>query len=165
MSWTPNPNEPVAFFEEPIVNNTLAIIERDFQGALNYYYPSDNFPDFRERALGQVLRNEFPCLAITPRTNPIVEADDRSHVVEAANLSIYIGVVADLPDPVTRMIMKYVRVMDAVLRTARQDFFTGMSNPFGVTLGITHDYGPIGTDESTYFRAAIVALTVNLRER
>ncbi len=166
MSWTPDPHEPSAVFEGPIIDNTLAIITRDFKGGLDYYYASDALPDFAERALGQVLGNEFPCLAVTPRENPTTEADDRSHLAEAARINIYIGVSGDGPDSVTRTIMKYVRVMDAILRSARRDFFTGMSNPFGVVLEINHAYGPVGGPrETVYFRGAMVELTVNLRER
>lgn len=166
MAWAPNPNEPSAVFEGPVVDNTLAVIERDFKGALDYYYAAENLPDFGERALGQILRNEFPCLAVTPRNNPTEEADDRSHIVEAARVDIYIGVTADTPNTVTRLIMKYVRVMDAVLRSARRDFFTGMSNPFEVVLSVDHTYGPVGgPQDSIYFRGAVVELTVSLRER
>lgn len=166
MAWTPNPNEPSAVFEGPVIDNTLAVIERDFLGALTYYYPLENLPDFAERALGQTLRNEFPCLAISPRNNPTEEADDRSHIVEAARVDIYIGVTGDAPNTVTRLIMKYVRVMDSVLRSARRDFFNGMHNPFEVVLSVDHTYGPVGgPTDSIYFRAAVVELTVSLRER
>lgn len=163
MAWTPQYS---AVFEEPIINNTLAIITRDFKAALDYFYPADRLEDFSERALGQVLRNEFPCLAISPRDNPVDEADDDSHLVEAARIDVYVGVTDDGADSVTRKIMKYVRAMDAVLRTAREDFFTGMSNPFGVVISARHAYGPVGGPaESIYFRAAVVELTVSLRER
>lgn len=166
MAWTPDPREPAANFELPIIDNTLAIITRDFKGALDYYYPGEKLPDFQERALGQVLRQEFPCLAITPRNNPTDESDDRSHIVEAARIDIYIGVTGDFPNTVTRLIMKYVQVMDAILRSARMDFFTGMSNPFEVVIDCSHVYGPVGgPTDSIYFRAAVVELTVGLRER
>lgn len=165
MAWTPDPNEPSAVFEGPIVENTLTIITRDFKGGLDHYYAADNLPDFAERELGQIIGNQFPCLAITPRSNPIIEADDRSYLAEAARINIYIGVEGDGPGAVTRKIMKYVRVMDSILRSARRDFFTGMTNPFGVVLDTTHEYGAVGGPvESVYFRGAIVGLTVNLRE-
>lgn len=167
MTWEPNPKEPAANFEGPIIDNTLAIITRDFKGALDYYFAADDYPDFKERRLGQIEKLNFPCLAIGPRNNTTEEADDRSYMIEAARIDIYIGVTADKPDTVTRLIMKYVKVMNAVLRSARLDFFTGMSNPFGVVLDITHNYGPLGGPDanSIYFRGAYVELTVGLRER
>lgn len=166
MSWTPNANEPSAVFEGPIIDNCLTVITRDFKGGLDYYYAAANLPDFQERALGQILGNSFPCLAITPRSNQIQEVDDRSHLVEAARINIYIGVAGDGPNTVTTNIMKYVRAMNGILRSARRDFFTGMSNPFEVVLDINHAYGPVGgPEENIYFRGAMVELTVNLRER
>lgn len=166
MAWTPNPNEPSAIFEGQVVENCETIIVRDFKGGLDYYFPGENLPDFAERALGQILGNEFPCLAITPRDNPTIESADRSNIAEAARINIYIGVEGDSPSTVTRKIMKYVKTMNGILRSARRDFFTGMSNPFEVVLDITHSYAPVGgPSESVYFRAAMVELTVNLRER
>lgn len=165
MSWTPNPNEPSAVFELPIMDNALAVIVRDFKEGLDYFYSSDALPDFAERELGQIIGIQFPCLAITPRDNPITEADDRSYLVEAARMNIYMGVTGENPTSVTRTIMKYVRVMDAILRSARRDFFTGMTNPFGVVLETIHEYGPVGGPEnSVYFRGAILGLTVKLKE-
>lgn len=165
MSWTPDPNEPSAVFELPIMDNALAIITRDFKGGLDHFYLSDVLPDFAERELGQIIGNQFPCLAITPRENVITEADDRSYLAEAARLNIYMGVTGENPTDVSRKIMKYVRVMDAILRSARRDFFTGMTNPFGIVLKTIHEYGPVGgPQDSVYFRGAVLGLTVNLRE-
>lgn len=166
MVWSPNPNEPSANFEGPIIENCETVIVRDFKGGLDYYFPGQDLPDFAERALGQILGNEFPCLAITPRENDITEAADRSHLAEAARINIYMGVTGESPRDVTLKIMKYVKTMDGVLRSARRDFFTGMSNPFEVVLDIKHAYAPVGgPEESVYFRAALVELTVSLRER
>jgi hypothetical protein len=165
MPWTPDPNEPSANFEGPIIENSETIITRDFKGGLDYYFPGQDLPDFAERALGQILGNEFPCLAITPRENPITEADDRSCLAEAARINIYMGVTGESPRDVTLKIMKYVKAMNGILRSARRDFFTGMNNPFGVVLGIKHAYAPVGgPEESVYFRGAVVELTVNLKE-
>ena len=162
MSWAPTYS---ARFEGQIIENVLTIINRDFKAALDYFHPSGNLPDFAETALGQIKGLEFPSLAIGPLENPVEEADDSSHLIEAARIDIYIGVTDDGPDTVTRKIMKYVRAMDAVLRTAKHDFFTGMSNPFEVVLTVNHTYWPIGRKESVYFRSSIVELTVALRER
>jgi hypothetical protein len=165
MTWTPNPNEPSAVFEEPVINNALAIITRDFAGGLKYFYPDQRLPDFKERSLGKAHKNEFPCVAITPRGNEIDEAEDGSHLVEVATFDIYLGVTGKDATTVTQLIMRYVRVMDAILRSARLDFFTGMSNPFEVVLQLNHSYGPVGDDETIYFRGAIVSVTLRLRER
>lgn len=165
MVYTPNANEPVAMFEEQIIDNCLAIIERDFGEALEYYYPSEDYPDFDERSLGMPLKNTFPCVSLSPVSNPTDEADDRSYIAEAARIRIFVGVTADGPNAVKRKVMRYVRVMNLVLRNARRDFFTGMSNPFGVVLKIEHVYDVERSDETVFFNAAIVDVTVSLCER
>lgn len=163
MTWAPRFS---AIFEEQIITNTKAVIVRDMKAALDYFYPAATLPDFTERALGQVIGDTYPFLALGPRENRVDEVDDRSHLIEAARISLYIGVTDDSPENVTIKIMRYVRALDAVLRTARQDFFTGMSNPFGIILEVTHSYpGFIGAKDSVYFRSATLELSIQLRER
>lgn len=164
MTWAPKPGTQ-GVFERGIVLNTLAIIERDFKEALDYYFAAEDYPDFAERVIGQINKLEFPCLAIGPRDNPVEDAADMSHVVEAPRVDIYIGVKGESAAEVTLKLMSYVQVMDSVLRTAKDDFFTGMSSPFGVWLEIDHAYGPIGEADVSYFRGAVLQLTVNMRER
>lgn len=162
MAWTPNANEPSANFEGPITENVMRVITRDFKGGLDYHFEDEDLPDFRERTVGLIQKLEFPCLAIGPRSTDVDEADH--HLVEAARMDIYMGVVSDTPTNVSYLIMKYVKVMNAVLRSARRDFFEGMSNPFEVVLGIRHQYTPVGEHEGVHFRGAYLELTVNLRE-
>jgi len=172
MTWTPHitaftsNNGSYPFFEEQIIANTKALIVRDMKAALDYFYPALDLPDFKEHALGQVIGNEFPFLAIGPRENLVEETDDSACLIEAARLSLYVGVTGTSPEDVTIKIMRYGRTLDAVIRTARQDFFNGMSNPFGLSLGISHIYpGFIGSRENEYFRSATLEVTVNIRER
>jgi hypothetical protein len=162
VSWTP---QFAAVFDEPIINNALAVIERDFKAGLDYFYQTENLADFEERALGQIEGNGYPSLAIGPAQNDTDQSDDDSDIAEVARVVIYIGVTDDGPSTVTRKIMKYVRVMDAVLRTAKNDFFTGMSNPHEVHLKLVHSYDSLRGEKPSYFRAAVIELTVYLRER
>lgn len=152
-------------FEGPVTQNCLTILTRDFKEALDYYYAGESLLDFGERTLGPPRRNVFPCLAVEPRTNRVEEADDRSHVVEVVRVRLYMAVSGDGPNAVTELIMKYVRVAHLVLQTARRDFFTGMSNPFEVVLGFEHAYDWTREKDSIISRAAVVEVTVGLRER
>lgn len=161
MTWTP---KFAAVFEEQIIENALTVITRDFKEALDYFYPTADYNDFEERAWGQIEGNGYPTLAIGPAENEPEQAADDSHLAEVARIVIYIGVSDDGPQTVTRKIMRYVRTMDAVLRTSKNDFFTGMHNPFGVVLDIRHSYDSLRGKKPSYFRAAVVELTVNLRE-
>lgn len=164
MSWTPKYQ---AVFEEGLVDNLLTIITRDFQYALNYFYPTENLEDFAERALGQELKNEFPLLAIVPVRNASSPSDDEARIIQALRVNLMVGVTDDGPDTVTRKIMRYMRCLDAVIRSAnKRDFFANMSTQvFGLVVEAEHVYGPIGANASIYFRPATMEVTITINER
>lgn len=173
MVWTP---KFFAVQEEALVDNVLTIIERDFKDALDVFYPTEAaltssdplfLKDFQERALGQILRNVFPCVAIGPNRNASTESDAGDRLSEAVRLDIYVGVTDDTPAHVTRRIMRYMGTLDAVLRSARKaDYFRNMSTQvFGLVLEMEHIYGPIGSEKSVLFRAGILQVTISVNER
>lgn len=169
MPWAPKFS---ARFELPIIDNVLAIVTRDFKLALDHFYAGEDLPDFAERSLGTEKGNEYPLLVIGPRSTFIKTVDDDSHLVEPQVIELKIGVIADSSDVAMRLIMKYVRAMDAVLRSAnKNDYCANMTNgngaPFGFSIDVTHAYGPLGANDNrtTYFKPAVLELTVNFRER
>src|SRR5262245_29354414 len=135
MPWTPGVNEPQGKFEGQVVENLLTILTRDFKNGLDYYYLSDNLPDFRELELGPPLRNIFPCGAIEPIGSVIDASEDNSVLAEVCRVRLYITVTGDGAKATTRKLFKYVRVAHLVLRSARADFFTDMSSGHGVIFG------------------------------
>ena len=158
-----------ARFEGPFIDNTLAIIVRDFKLCLDYFYASDALPDFAERAIGTEQGLEFPMMVIGPRSNQVETADDAARLIEPIVIEIKIGVTAVSANEATRKIMKYVRVMDAVLRTAtKADYCAGMATrvPFGFYVDVTHEYGPLGANENrtTFFKPASLQLTIHINE-
>lgn len=179
-----------ARFELPIIENVLAIIVRDFKEGLDYFYldtPSyttrygvangvgatgEDLPDFVERSIGTEQGLNFPILVLGPRSNQIEKAADDSHLIEPIIIELKIGVTASSANDAMKKIMKYVRVMDAVLRTATYaDYFTGFttgaSQPFGLSVDVTHEYGPLGADEkrTIYFKPASLDLRLTFNER
>lgn len=184
MAWRPDPNEPSAMFEGPVLQNCLTILARDFKEALDWYYldtptyttrygqanevgpTGEDLLDFQERALGPALQNIFPCLGVEPRINDTEDAEDNSHELEAIRVQLNLAVTADGPDAVTVLIMKYVRVVHLVLQNARWELVTGMSNPFGVVLvDFVHVYDLAREQNSIISRAAAIQMSVGLRER
>lgn len=174
MPWTPAFE---ASQEEALVDNVLAIIERDFKEALDYYNPieaalgSDDpryLHDFRERTLGQIAKNEFPCLAIGPNRGTSADGPNGECLREDVLIDLYIGVVDDSPANVTRRIMKYRVALDAVVRAAPiTDYFRNMSvDAFAFVLDeISYQYGPIGTEKVALFRGAILQVPIKINER
>lgn len=174
MPWTPKYE---ARFEESLVNNILDIFTRDFKDALDYFYPTEAaydstdpryLKDFAEKALGQVLGNETPMLAIGPVRNAASPSDDDSHMIQAVRIDLALGVTDDGPDTVTRRIMRYTRTAVAVLHSAnKSDFFANMSSQgvFGLVLETEQVYRSLRANDSVYFRDSTVEVTLQIRER
>lgn len=174
MPWAPAFE---ASQEEALVDNVLTIITRDFKEGLDYFYPIEAalpstdpryLHDFRERTLGQIVKNEFPCLAIGPNRGTSGDGPNGECLREDLLLDLYIGVVDDSPANVTRRIMKYRVALDAVLRAAPiSDYFRNMSiDAFAFVLDeISYQYGPIGTEKVSLFRGAVMQVPIKINER
>lgn len=152
--------------EDVLVPNVLAYIEDNYGQALDYY-SNPLLPDFAERTLGQIMRKEFPLLAIAPVGNPARESEDSARFTNSVQIVMYIGVVADTADAVTELIMKYVKVMHAVLAKAtKADLFgDDAEKVFGFSHDAEHIYGAIRSNSSKLFRDATILLTINFESR
>lgn len=166
MAWTPKPGFS-GVMEDLIVPNVLAIVTRDFKQALDYHFAADDLPDFVERTLGQVERKEFPLVAIGPVGNPAVESEDSARFTQPLRIALYLGVVADTNNAVTILIMKYVKVMHAVLHRATIADYFGVEadRVFGFWLNVEHLYGAILSNNTRLFRSATMILTLNFESR
>jgi hypothetical protein len=173
MVWQP---KYFAVQEEGVIDNALFIIERDFKEALDTFYvteaalsPDDPqyLEDFQERALGQIQKLVFPCLAIGPSRNAATESDAQDRLHQAIRFDIYVGVTADSMANVTRKILRYMGTLDAVLRSARKsDWKRNMSTiTFGIVLEAEHVYGSIRERESMFYRDALMQVTLVLNEQ
>lgn len=165
--------------EEGVIDNILLIMERDFKDLLDIFNPieavlpitdSRHLLDFQERTLGQFGGLVYPALAIGPNTSASVQSDAADRLIEAIRFSARIGVTDDNPQSVTRRVMKYAVAFEAVLRTAatknKSDFFRNMSNQtFGLVLDeIEKFYGPIGTENSIFYRSVRIDGTIQFNE-
>ena len=166
MPWTPKASFS-GVMEDVVVPNVKAIIEDNFKLALDYYYPSPILPDFAEITLGQITRKEFPLLALGPIGNPAVESEDSARITNPVQIVLFLGVVADDAETVTTLIMKYVKVMHAVLLTATKADYFGDDNArvFGFSINVEHVYGAIRSNQTKLFRDATMLLTVNFDSR
>lgn len=164
MAWTPKPGFS-GVMEDVVVPRVKTIIERDFAEALAYY--DFDLPDFEERTLGKVRRKGFPLVAIGPVGNPVVESQDSARHTQPLRVALYLGVVAPDDDTVTILIMKYVKVMHAVLHKATKADYFGLVNDqvFGFWLNVEHLYGAILSNKTQLFRSATMILTLNFDSR
>lgn len=174
MVWTPAYE---ASQEEGLVDNVLFIFTRDFKLALDQRYPIEAalatddpryLRDFQERALGQILGNDFPSLAIGPNRGTSGDGPNGECLRENVLIDIHIGVVDDSPITVTQRIMRYRATADMVLRSAPiADYFRNMSvEVFAFVLDeIDYHYGPIGGKQPANFRGALLQVPIKINER
>lgn len=176
MVWVPAYN---AVQEEALIDNVLAIVKRDFKEALDVFYPieaaltdSDSryLRDFQEHSVGQIDGIVFPALAVGPNRNASTEDADQAMLREGIRFDSWIGVTDDSNANVTRRVMRYAGTYNAVLRTSakknKSDWFRNMSTTvFGLVLELEHIYGPIGSEDSTYFRSVKIEGTILINER
>jgi hypothetical protein len=159
--------------EEVVIDSIFAFVARDFKEALDYFYPDDSYPDFAERTIGRRRGNEFPLLVLNPRSNLTEQDADDSRVYQPLRIESYLGVIGPDADTVSRLIMRYTKTYDAVLRAAaefgvvKRDYFQG-ANPASIItprIKIDHAYGPFGSEDGVFFRPSFVELTISFEQR
>lgn len=165
MAWAP---KYTAEFEGRLIDNILALVTRDMKFALDYFYPADALPDFAERCLSYPIGLNFPMLVIDPSSSAIDDVEG-THLQEAVRYTLEIGVTDSDAELVTRRCMKYVRALDAVLRTGaiEADYFAGYTatNVGGLSVDVSHEFGTPGVNpKGLYFRPASLDLTVMFKE-
>ena len=171
MPWVPS--AAGVLMEEVVIDSIFAFVERDFKEALDYFYPDENYPDFAERTLGRRRGNEFPLLVVNPRSNITEQDADDSRVFQPIRIENHLAVIADNSDTVTRLIMRYTKTFDAVLRAAaeysvaKRDYFQGIDPARIITprIKIDHAYGPFGSNTTEFMRPSYVELTVSFEQR
>ena len=168
MPWTPKPGFS-GVMEDVVVPRVLAIIERDYKEALDFYFADEDYDDFRERTLGKVRRKEFPLVAIGPVGNDVSESQDSARHAQPVRIALYVMVVGPDDDTNTINIMRYVKVMHGVLHKASwADYFgDDAGRVFGASLEIEHFYsGSLpGPNQTQLARAASLLLTLNFDSR
>lgn len=165
MTWEPRASEPEASLEAPVIDSLMTIVERDFAGALQYYFSTQLYDDFKQRVLGQVTSEIFPAFSVGPRENATDDSDDGSRLQEALQIECFIGVTAPTAALVTRKSMDYAKVFNSVVRSARRELVENLNNPIFVSLAIEHTYDSIRENKSIYFRGVGIELTLFLHER
>lgn len=132
-------------FESVVLDNILLIVKDDMKAALDYYYPTAPLlPDFAQRTLGNFIQLTLPALAIEP--DRITGDDGEQYTSPQMRILLYLAVEDADAANVTRKLMKYVRALVAVLKTATDARYLVNVTPnrvFGLTKEITWQYGDL----------------------
>lgn len=166
-AYTPRFEE---IFESVVLDNILAIVARDFKGALDYYYATEDLPDFAQKTLGNFIRLALPALAIEPSRGGGDESADGSHEGEQLKVTLYLAVEDADPTETVRKLVKYSRTLRAVLKTATTaDFIANVpaNKVFALSRELSWQYGQISknADSGTWMKPATFELVLKYSER
>lgn len=157
-------------FESLIIDNVLAVVQRDMKLALDYFYRPENLPDLAQRTLGRFISLSLPALAIEPKGNSVEESEGGSYLSGVLSLTIFLAVEDADATEVTRKLMKYCRALDAVLKTASEaDYMVGVTpnRIMAITREASHTYELLGHDKQRdlWMRPATFELVLTYSER
>jgi hypothetical protein len=159
--------------DHQIIDNVLAIVKRDFQAALDYFYPpagrgGESLPDFAERTVGVFFNLTFPTFTIDPDRSGPLQSADGSYVEDSFRANLFLAVQdADAPT-VTRLAMMYAAALESILRNASiTDYTTGVTPGliFALTTEVSYEYGLIGKNANGYEKPVSFELTLKFNER
>lgn len=164
MPWQP---EFVSIFESLILDNILKMFKDRMKLALDFYYPSENLPDFAQITLGNVIQISQPTLAVEASR---AGADNLAEY-EGSQLKIFIYMTVDdaHPDEAARKLEKYIRAAKGVLNVPATDYTAGMTGhkAFGLTKDLSWDYNQVAKDVNVakYLKSVTFDLTLKYSER
>lgn len=164
MAFTPKFS---ATFAGRIMENLQTLVERDFEAALFRIDPDLDAPRDYKTPMG--LAVNFPAVYVEPTASALQQSEDDTHIRQQHTFTLYLAIVG--PDAVTlkAQIVKYVRALDQVLRTASvEDLITGISASVGPPAWEVTDHrygGLVGPAQGLLRWDAQLTFTIQLLER
>jgi hypothetical protein len=168
IPWVPRIQ--VAFIE-PLVVTAKKLIERDQVEALAWASPDITLKPFqhilysrREKGFFEARVSAYPLVIIAPgKTLPPFGNEERSIPEERNDLAVEIAIVGGDPDALTIQIMRYVKAVDMIWRSASVADLTWNLSSSHTTRFITdvteHSYSVIAEDgPNAYFHTALLTL-------
>jgi hypothetical protein len=169
VNWASDPLRIDARFAGQIVENLIAVIERDFAVAATRLYPSDRLDDFSE--VGRARRSDVrsPYCAVFAGHSDTPTGTDGGRVAETHLFTVETWVIHSDPDEASRLLDKYVRVLHLVIAHATEaDMEEGLSNPSTPIWDvIDHDYAagePRQSQQGNYISLCQLTVEVKLHE-
>lgn len=136
--------------ESQIIENLMAVTHRDMKAALDYFYASDNLPDFALMTDGEVDVFSYPFIVLGVEnmdSDETEDIDEQSYVDQEIQVGIGIAVSDTTLKAVRKKARKYVRAFKAVVRSASQaDLFPSTARVENHRIKIRHRYFQHGTE-------------------
>lgn len=171
MAFNPSFQE---VFEEYALDNLMYAVDQNMQAYLDGFYPPNGtLLTFAEKTLGNIIRLNFPALAIDPSRFTENESESGHYLEGEFRITAHLAVADPDPAAVTRKLFKYVRAFKALVRAMRlsdwlRNVTAGPTTPMALYVDISGEYGqpaknPNKTNE--YIRHVDLQLTLRFSER
>jgi hypothetical protein len=152
--------------EAELIDNIIEVVDRDMLLALNYFYASDNLPDFGVKTIGDISVFDYPILIIGPERMASEETDDGFYLSQDYRVGVGLVVKDVSVKLAVRKAMKYVRSLKAVLRSASTaDLFPPSAQILNHVLDIDHRYFRHGTAGQEFTQAVELELKFKFGEK
>lgn len=116
-----------AQFAKPVVNQVIALVQRDQRAALNLVAGTDVLDSIAEYRKDFVPSLRYPALVVVARQTSFEPAADPGRREETHSLLLALRVVHHQPDELADRAMDYLRALDMVLSSAAYaDFETSL---------------------------------------
>lgn len=123
MPWTPT---YTAQFTEQLVDQLLAIVQRDQRAALDFVAGAGVLPDIVNYLTAPSPMSQYPALLIAPTDNAFDDSAVGS-LHYSSQIEAEIGVTHQDARMVSRLLQRYLRALDAVFRSVLlSDFSTAL---------------------------------------
>ncbi len=128
MSWS---STYQAQFSEQLVDQLLAIVQRDQRAALDWV--GGGLADFQTYMTSPILQPQYPCLLIAPVEDLFDPESQAGSLHYSSTIEVEIGVAHQDVRIVGRTLQRYIRAVDAIVHTladkpgAMADLYTGLA--------------------------------------
>lgn len=155
--------------ETQIVDNLMAVTERDMKPALDHFYAADQLPKFAIMTDGEPSAFKYPLLVlgvqrvISKESTQIDEGDLLDQVITvAAGLVVHSTVSLKVVRATAR---KYIRAFKSVVRSASVgDLFPDTARDLNHQIDIDHRYLRHATNETGFVQAVEIEIKFTLGE-
>lgn len=156
-----------AQFAGRLMENLQTVIERDTPTALRAIDADLDAP--KDYATPISIALNFPAVYLEPDSSRLTQADDDSYITGEHSFVITLSIVGPTPNALKLNVVKYVRALDQVIRTATTDDLTdGVTSSVGPPVWevTEHRYGLLRAEDRGIYRwDAQLVIVFQLLER
>lgn len=161
MPWSPLFEEST---ESEIVSKMMAVIHRDMKAALDYWYLSDNLPDFAVMTEGPQDQFSYPLLVIVVQEGSSEETTSGEWLDQEIGVHLAFGIKGVTIKAVRSRARKYMRALRAILRKSVLELLPAGSDYLDYSISFRWRYLKQGTKDTDVIQEAEMLMRLKFGE-